>query len=625
VTRTTCPYCGVGCGLRIAADGGIHGDVDHPANAGRLCSKGAALGETLATDGRLLYPQIGGRNASWDEALDRIAAAFTQTIEKHGPDAVAFYVSGQLLTEDYYVANKLMKGFIGSANIDTNSRLCMASSVAGHVRAFGEDIVPGCYDDIETADLVVIVGSNTAWCHPVLYQRLAAARQMRGTKIVAIDPRHTPTCDIADLHLALRPGSDVAVFAGLLLHLVARGACDAAWTRDDTVDFAAAMQAAQRSAPSLADVAGIADVTVATLARFYDLFAATERTVTLYSQGANQSSAGTDKVNAIINCHLATGRLGRPGMGPFSLTGQPNAMGGREVGGLANQLAAHMGFADPADADRVRRFWQSPRIATRPGRKAVELFDAVLDGSIKALWIVSTNPAASMPRAERVRAALSQCPFVAVSDCWATDTTRFADVELPAAAWGEKNGTVTNSERCISRQRAFRPPPGEARADWWMLTEVARRMGWEAGFAYREPADIFREHADLSAYENAGASRRIFDIGALAELSDEEYERLPPVYWPLPRGTAEPWSSAKRLFGAGRGFATPTGRARFVPTLYRPPAVAADERWPLILNTGRVRDQWHTMTRTGSTVAPSRLSTRARSPSARPSRAASAG
>ena len=593
--RTTCPYCGVGCGLIVAADGAISGDPDHPANHGRLCSKGAALGETLASDGRLLTPQIGGRNASWDEALDLVAGTFKQTIADHGPDAVALYVSGQFLTEDYYVANKLMKGFIGSANIDTNSRLCMASSVAGHVRAFGEDIVPGCYEDIEQADLVVLVGSNAAWCHPVLYRRLAAAQEKRGTKVVVIDPRRTPTCHIADLHLAIRPGSDVAVFAGLLVHLAERGACDEAWTENFTKDFAAALAAARKSAPSLDDAAQIADVLTAELAQFYEWFAGTERTVTLYSQGTNQSSAGTDKVNAIVNCHLATGRIGRPGMGPFSLTGQPNAMGGREVGGLANQLAAHMSFADPADVDRVRRFWNAPHIATQPGLKAVDLFDALLDGKVKALWILSTNPAVSMPRAERVRAALGACSFVAVSDCWPTDTTRFADVVLPAAAWGEKDGTVTNSERCISRQRAFQSAPGAARPDWWMLAQVARRMGWEAAFAYREPVGIFREHAALSGFENDGAKRRLFDIGALADVSDEDYENLAPVHWPLPRGTA----SVRRLFGDGRGFATPDGRARFVPTPYRPPAVATDDQWPLILNTGRVRDQWHTMTRTG--------------------------
>jgi assimilatory nitrate reductase catalytic subunit len=597
VTHTTCPYCGVGCGLRVAADGSVSGDPDHPANRGRLCSKGAAVGDTLAPDGRLLYPQIGGRHATWDEALDRIADGFTKTIADHGPDAVALYVSGQFLTEDYYVANKLMKGFVGSANIDTNSRLCMASSVAGHVRAFGEDVVPGCYDDIEAADLAVLVGSNTAWCHPVLYQRLAAAREKRGTKVVVIDPRRTATCDIADIHLPIRAGSDVAVFAGLLVHLIAVGACNGTWTRERTSGFAEAAEAARKSAPSIADVAEIADVSAEDLARFYDWFATTERTLTFYSQGTNQSSSGTDKVNAIVNCHLATGRIGRAGMGPFSLTGQPNAMGGREVGGLANQLAAHMSFADPADIDRVGRFWNAPRMAARPGLKAVDLFEAVLGGKVKALWILNTNPAASMPRAERVRAALGACPLLVVSDCWPTDTTCFADMVLPAAAWGEKDGTVTNSERCISRQRSFRAPPGEARPDWWMMAEVARRMGWRDAFSYNSPAEIFREHAALSGFENGPMRPRIFDIGALATLSDDEYGRLTPVTWPLPHGVTAA-TAEKRLFGDG-GFPTPDGRARFVPTHYRPPAVPADEQWPLILNTGRLRDQWHTMTRTG--------------------------
>ena len=588
--KTTCPYCGVGCGVLATSNGTITGDPDHPANRGRLCSKGVALAETLTDAGRLTRPRIGDRDASWDEALDRIANGFSRAITEHGPDAVAFYVSGQFLTEDYYVANKLMKGFIGSANIDTNSRLCMASSVAGHIRAFGEDIVPGCYDDIDGADLVILVGSNMAWCHPVLYQRLAAAKEARGTRVVVIDPRRTATCEIADLHLALRPGSDVAVFAGLLTHLVDCGVCGGV----AEAGFYEAVAAARSAAPSSEAVAALADVPIADLVRFYDWFAATERTVTLYSQGVNQSSAGTDKVNAIVNCHIATGRIGRPGMGPLSLTGQPNAMGGREVGGLANQLAAHMGF-DEVSIDRVRRFWNAPRIAPKPGLKAVELFDAVLDGRVKALWIMGTNPADSMPRAARVREALAACPLVVVSDCWPTDTTRFADIVLPAAGWSEKDGTVTNSERRISRQRAFRAPPGEARPDWWALTQVARRLGWGSAFSYRGLADIFREHAALSAFENNG--QRVFDIGGLAALNDEAYDALMPVQWPLP---ADAVNGTPRLFAGGEGFPTAEGKARFVATPYRPLAEPAGAEFPLVLNTGRVRDQWHTMTRTGA-------------------------
>src|SRR5581483_527121 len=575
--RTTCPYCGVGCGVIVAADGTLSGDPDHPANRGRLCSKGAALGETLSDAARLLRPRIDGRESDWDETLDLVAGTFARTIAEHGADSVAFYVSGQFLTEDYYVANKLMKGFIGSGNIDTNSRLCMASSVAGHIRAFGEDIVAGCYEDIDEADLVVLTGSNAAWCHPVLYQRLAAARAARGTKIVVVDPRRTASCEIADLHLALRPGSDVALFAGLLVALAARDALDQGWIADRTTGFAAALEAARGTAPTLAATAEMTDLPLTDLVRFCDWFAAAERTVTIYSQGVNQSSAGTDKVNAIINCHLATGRIGRPGMGPLSLTGQPNAMGGREVGGLANQLAAHMGFAD-TDIDRVRRFWRAPHMATGPGLKAVDLFEAVRAGTVKALWILGTNPADSMPRAGLIRDALEACPFVVVSDCWPTDTTPLADVVLPAAAWSEKDGTVTNSERRISRQRAFRAAPGDARPDWWMFAEIGRRMGWPEAFSFSNPAAIFREHAALSAFENDG--RRVFDIGGLAGLDDAAYDALQPVPWPLNGKTG-----VARLFAAG-GFPTGDGRARMVAVVPAPEAQVSG----LILNTGRVRD-----------------------------------
>ena len=595
--RTTCPYCGVGCGVRVAveADGtvALRGDEAHPANRGRLCGKGTALAETLGDAGRLLYPEIGGDQADWDTALDHVAERFAGTIRAHGPDSVAFYVSGQMLTEDYYVANKLMKGCIGAANIDTNSRLCMASSVAGHKRAFGSDTVPGCYEDLELADLVVLVGSNTAWCHPILFQRLMRARDERGTRIVVIDPRRTATCESADLHLPIRVGTDVALFNGLLAHLADSGALQADFLERNTDGFAEALDAARWDAGDVTTTARLCDLEPDAVAAFFAEFAATEKVVTVYSQGVNQSSQGTDKVNAIINCHLATGRIGRPGMGPFSVTGQPNAMGGREVGGLANQLAVHMGF-DPDSVDRVQRFWNAPAIAAREGLKAVDLFRAVGEGRVKALWIMATNPAVSMPEAEAVRRALRDCPFVVVSDCVRdTDTTRYAHVLLPAAAWGEKSGTVTNSERRISRQRAFLPMPGLARPDWWIITQVARRMGFAAQFPYRSPADIFREHAALSAFENGGS--RDFDLGALAPLSDAEYEALEPIQWPVRQGEA---GGTERLFGDGRFF-TPDRRARFLAVRHQAPVRAPDADYPLILNTGRVRDHWHTMTRTG--------------------------
>lgn len=592
--RTTCPYCGVGCGVVVSATGGVKGDPLHPANRGRLCSKGAALAETLDDAQRLTHPMVHGKRTSWDEAMELVTERFAHTIAEYGPGAVAFYASGQFLTEDYYVANKLMKGFIGSGNIDTNSRLCMASTVAGQVRAFGADVVPGVYEDWEEADLVVLVGSNTAWCHPVLYQRLVAAKETRRMRVVTIDPRRTATTEISDLHLALAPGSDVALFAGLLVQLAAVGATDQAWTARHTTGLEESLAEARRFAASIGDVADMTGLPPQDIATFFDWFAATERTVTVFSQGVNQSSAGTDKVNAIVNCHLATGRIGRPGMGPFSVTGQPNAMGGREVGGLANQLAAHMTFDDAAAVDRVCRFWNAPRIATKPGLKAVDLFDAVLDGRIQALWIMATNPADSMPRADRVRRALEICPFVVVSDCWNTDTTARAHVVLPAAGWGEKDGTVTNSERRISRQRSFRAPPGEARPDWAILADFGRRMGWPRAFFYSSPAEIFREHAALSAFENNG--RRAFDIGALAALNDREYDELAPTQWPVRVDNNR--EETKRFFADGRFF-TPDGRAHITPTRLRQLAAAKDHAYPFVLNTGRVRDQWHTMTRTG--------------------------
>jgi assimilatory nitrate reductase catalytic subunit len=594
--RTACPYCGVGCGVLATrqADGtvDIKGDPDHPANLGRLCSKGSALGETMSLDDRVLYPTIRGARASWDTALDLVAKKFTDTIAEHGPDSVAFYVSGQLLTEDYYVANKLMKGFIGSGNIDTNSRLCMASSVAGHKRAFGSDTVPGTYEDLDEADLVVLVGSNLAWCHPVLYQRLAAARAKRGTKVVVIDPRRTATCDIADMHLALTPGSDVALFNGLFVTLVGANASSREYIEKHTSGFRQAFDAASRQPISaIVKTTGLSQLQ---LRHFYDLFVTTERVVTIYSQGVNQSTSGTDKVAAIINCHLATGRIGRAGMGPFSVTGQPNAMGGREVGGLANMLAAHMDLDNPRHREIVQAFWKSPRIASKPGHKAVDLFRAVGRGEIKALWIMATNPVDSMPEADSVRAAIASCPFVVVSDVASnTDTVALAHVLLSSTAWGEKDGTVTNSERRISRQRAFLTGPGEAKPDWWQLAQVGTRMGYGDAFSFTHPAQIFAEHAALSARDNDGT--RDFDIGGYAGIGVEAYDKLAPFQWPQAEGVA---TSDTRFFGDG-GFFTPDRRARFMPTAYIAPPSAVDEKFPLVLNTGRIRDQWHTMTRTG--------------------------
>jgi len=600
--KTTCPYCGVGCGVKalVTKQGVvINGDADHPSNLGRLCSKGSALGETLGLDDRLLTPQIRDddgklHQASWNDSLDLVAQKFKQVIADHGPDAVAFYVSGQLLTEDYYVANKLMKGFIGSGNIDTNSRLCMSSAVAGHKRAFGEDVVPVNYSDIELADLIVLVGSNTAWCHPIVYQRIVKAKEQNSQlKIVVIDPRRTATCDIADIHLPVIAGTDVWLFNGLLSYLQQHGMGDASFVREHTKGIDKAMLVAENTAGSISSVAKTCGVNPAALEEFYKLFARTPRVITMFSQGVNQSSQGTDKANSIINCHLLTGRIGKAGMGPFSITGQPNAMGGREVGGLANMLAAHMDIENAAHRELVKTFWSSPTIADRPGLKAVDLFKAIHSGKVKAVWIMATNPVVSLPDANKVKAALQKCELVVVSDVvMNTDTNHCAHVLLPAAAWGEKDGTVTNSERRISRQRAFLPLPEQAQPDWWIICEVAKRMGFDKGFNFNSAHEIFLEHAALSAHANDG--ERVFNLAGLMHLDQSEFDELQPVQWPV----IEKNIGIPRVYDNGK-FSYADGKARFVATKPHMPKHVRNEEYPLVLNTGRIRDQWHTMTRTG--------------------------
>ncbi|QIZ77701.1 molybdopterin oxidoreductase family protein [Ferrimonas lipolytica] len=576
---TTCPYCGVGCGVAVTANGDaiqVEGDPNHPANYGRLCGKGMQLAQTLSPAGRLLQPHIDGKPESWSRATAHIASRFRQAIDRYGPDSVAFYLSGQLLTEDYYVANKLMKGFIGSANVDTNSRLCMSSAVAAHKRAFGSDTVPGCYQDFEQADLVVLVGSNLAWCQPVLFQRMMAAKAKRPQmKLVVIDPRRTATAAGADLHLPLQPGTDLALFHGLLRYLSRNAAC--------TQQALAQLSLAQLNDYSIDKTAEITQLPLESLTTFFQWFKETDKTVTGFSMGINQSVNGVGQGNAIINCHLLTGRIGKPGMGPFSITGQPNAMGGREVGGLATSLAGHVDFADSDKRDAVAALWGSDNIATRAGLTAVPMFEAMAAGKIKVVWILGTNPMVSLPDTELVRRALQTCPTVVVSDCViGTDTQRYADVLLPAKGWGEKQGTVTNSERRISRQRSFVAAQGRAQSDWWALCQVAKAMGFASGFDYRNEAEIFREHATLSAI-NGGP----FDISALAQFSDHQYQQMGPLQWPQPAG--KPLQlQPQRLFSS-------SGAGKIVIDHPQPRLGQGN----FIVNSGRNRDQWHTMTRTG--------------------------
>ena len=458
---------------------------------------------------------------------------------------------------------------------------------------FGEDVVPGCYADFDTADLIVLVGSNAAWCHPVLYQRIIANKRDRGAKLVVIDPRRTASAEDADLFLGIAPGMDTVLFSGLLVFLADQGALDLDYIAAYSDGFATALAQARRLAPDMTSVAAATKLAITDVEQFFRLFQATPKIVTAFSQGVNQSAQGTDKVAAIIQCHLATGRIGMEGQTPFSLTGQPNAMGGREVGGLANQLAAHMDFT-PREIDRVRRFWRAQRMATHPGLKAVDLFEAVARGEIKALWVMGTNPVVSLPDADAARAALRKLDLFVVSEnvCSNDTVAAGAHIVLPAAAWGEKDGTVTNSERRIARQRPFLPLPGQARPDWWIVSEVAKRLGFGDAFSYRSAADIFREHAALSAFENNHT--RAFNIGGLADLDDAAFAVMTPVQWPVSSRAG----GTSRLFADG-GYCHADGKASFAAVADVALAEPLHDNFPLRLNTGRIRDQWHTMTRTG--------------------------
>jgi assimilatory nitrate reductase catalytic subunit len=604
-TRSTCPYCGVGCGVIIEHDAtritGVRGDPAHPANMGRLCTKGGSLHLTMTPQAlaqRLLHPELRRAKNSprirtnWDDALDHAAERFAQTIAEHGPDSVAFYISGQLLTEDYYVFNKLAKGLVGTNNIDTNSRLCMSSAVAGYKATLGADAPPCAYADVDFADCLLIAGANTAWAHPVLFRRIEDARKARpAMKLIVIDPRRTDTAEAADLHLALLPGTDIALYNAMLHVLLWENLVDASYIRDHTEGFDALKALVRDYTPAMAaEICGIDANDIVTAARW---FGAAPNALSLYCQGLNQSSHGTDNNAALIHLHLATGKIGKPGCGPFSLTGQPNAMGGREVGGMANLLSAHRDMNDPAHRAEISQLWGVPDVPAKPGLTAVELFAAVRRGDIKALWIACTNPAQSMPDLAQVHAALASCPFVVLQEVARnTDTAPYADLLLPAAGWGEKEGVVTNSERRITRVRSAVPPPGEARPDWRIAADFARRLERRllrtgaSLFPYASAEDIFNEH-------RASTIGRDLDIGGLSYAMLEE---AGPQQWPLPAGARE---GKQRLYGDGI-FPTPSGRARFTQVRHRGTAETTHSGHPLHLNSGRLRDQWHSMSATGS-------------------------
>jgi assimilatory nitrate reductase catalytic subunit len=603
-TKSTCPYCGVGCGVVIESDGdritGVRGDPDHPANFGRLCTRGSTLHLTasasITKQVRLLHPmrraQRGARPAavSWDDALGAAAGKFAQVIGDHGPDAVGFYISGQLLTEDYYVFNKLAKGLVGTNNVDTNSRLCMSSAVAGYKMTLGADAPPACYDDLDHADCIFIAGSNTAWAHPILFRRIEDAKAANpAMKIIVCDPRRTETADVADLHLAIQPGTDVMLFHGMLHVMLWEG-----WTRPDYIDshttgFDELKAIVRECTPEL--VSQVCGITKDALFEAAKLFATSKATLSLYCQGLNQSSSGSAKNAALINLHLATAQIGRIGAGPFSLTGQPNAMGGREVGGMANLLSAHRDLANPRHRAEVAALWGVPSVPERPGKTAVEMFEAAADGEIKALWIACTNPAQSMPDQATVRRALERAEFVVVQEAYATTATcDYADLLLPATTWGEKDGTVTNSERRISRVRPAIGKPGSTRHDWEIAVDFARRLEQRLQrqtnlFPYESAESIWNEHRESTR------GRDLDITGMRYDLLDRA-----PLQWPMPEGSA---AGQARLYEDGV-FPTADGKARFASVRFQPVAEPRDARYPLSLTTGRLRDHWHGMSRTGT-------------------------
>jgi assimilatory nitrate reductase catalytic subunit len=602
-TKATCCYCGVGCGVIIQTEDnqitGVRGDPDHPANFGRLCTKGSTLHLTAKPDLRALYPELRmERNqsrvrVSWDTALDHVAERFATIIREHGPDAVAFYISGQLLTEDYYVFNKLAKGLVGTNNVDTNSRLCMSSAVAGYKATLGADAPPACYEDIDHTSVLFIAGSNTAYAHPIIYRRIEDARAKNPElKIIVVDPRRTDTAQSADLHLPIQPGTDVALFNGMLHVMLWEGLVDMAYIQEHTAGFDALKDTVREYTPKLvADICGVPEADIITAAKWFGA----GPTLSMYCQGLNQSTSGTEKNAGLINLHLATGQIGKPGAGPFSLTGQPNAMGGREVGGMANLLSAHRDLANAEHRAEIASFWGVQDVPATPGKTAVEMFDAIRDGSIKAVWIACTNPAQSMPDLNSVRDALEKAELVVVQEAYGnTDTAAYADVLLPAATWGEKEGTVTNSERRITHVNPAVAAPGEARPDWQIATDFAQRLGHLLGvgskaarmFPYTQPEQVFNEHRETTR-------NRDLDITG---LSYHLLDAHGPQQWPFPQGAS---SGKARLYTDGQ-FQKPGGKAQFFNTRYKPTADKTDARHPLHLNTGRLRDQWHGMSRTGT-------------------------
>jgi len=618
--NTYCPYCGVGCGLKVGVKNGqvakVIGDSEHPSSLGDVCLKPINLPGTLDTPDRIHEPLVrmpdldnAFKPVAWDIATEYIAEALTEIVNKHGPDSVAFYGSGQFTTEDYYVANKLLKGYIGTNNFDANSRLCMASAVVGYVKALGADGPPPAYEDIDSADCFFLIGTNTADCHPVLFNRIKRRKKAGGAKVIVVDPRKTRTAAIADLFLPIRPGTDTMLLNGMLNILYNQGKIDETFIAHHTNGFDAALRTARQISPHR--VAAICGIQEKDLHEAAQLFGNAKAVLSFWSMGLNQSVNGVAKNQGVINLHLATGQIGKPGCGPFSLTGQPNAMGGREVGGLAHLLPGYRLVNNPEHRRDVESFWGIPegKIAATSGLAAVEMFEAAAKGEIKAMWIMCTNPMVSMPNLDVVEKALQNLELLIVTDAYhPTDTTQYAHILLPAAQWSEREGVMTNSERRITYLPRMVDPVGQAKPDWRILADVAQAMGF-GGFAYEDASEVFAEFVQLTQ-------------NRLCDYSGVSYERLQnegPLQWPLPtdthvgtsrlytgiHGAAEANTEEEAATGqrVGAYLQTSDGKANFHAAVYEPPAEVSDHDFPLMLTTGRLRNHWHTMTRTGKSAS----------------------
>ncbi|MEX2591254.1 MAG: molybdopterin-dependent oxidoreductase [Anditalea sp.] len=593
--KSTCSYCGVGCGIIVQKDIkgklSIEGDPDHPVNKGMLCSKGMNLHYVVEDKSdRLLHPQMRwGKShplekVDWETALGRASAVFQSIIKKHGPDSVAFYVSGQCLTEEYYLVNKLTKGFLQTNNLDTNSRLCMSSAVMGYIKTLGEDSVPIAYEDIELADCFFVAGANPAWCHPIIWRRIEKHKEENpGVKIIVADPRITQSCSLADLHLQLTPGTDEILFHAIGRCLIEEGDIDFSFIENHTDGFGAYQEVVMKT--SLKEASAICDVPIADIKKAASYIGDAKGFLTLWAMGLNQSAEGVNKNLALIDLNLITGHIGKPGSGPFSLTGQPNAMGGREVGGMATLLASHRNLNNQAHREEVAKFWGVEQLPDKPGKTATQMFEALEDGTIKAVWIICTNPLVSLPDSRKVEAALKKAKFVVVQDISnKAEAIPYADLVLPAAGWGEKEGTMTNSERRISYLDKFNEAPGEALPDAEILLRFAKKMNFK-GFDFRNMEEVYAEHCQLTK-------------GTSIDISGLDYHYLKTkgaVQWPF---IDKEKGGVQRLF-TDKKFHTPNGKAQILASGPKNDTEKPNPDFPLILTTGRIRDQWHTMTRTG--------------------------